>query len=151
MFTQLLVPLDGSPASELALRYAFRLSSRLHLVHVALSRPTESQHYRMVPAEIRQQKEQYLKELVARLSRPGRKLTWSVEEADAAADGIVACARRVRASAIVMTTQGRTGLSRILLGSVTEKVTRHAPCPVLSARLEVAERKLEAATASAAS
>jgi len=33
---------------------------------------------------------------------------------------------------IVMSTHGRTGLSHVLLGSVTEKVVRYAPCPVLS-------------------
>jgi nucleotide-binding universal stress UspA family protein len=35
---------------------------------------------------------------------------------------------------IVMSTHGRTGLSHVLLGSVTEKVVRHASCPVLSIR-----------------
>jgi nucleotide-binding universal stress UspA family protein len=35
---------------------------------------------------------------------------------------------------IVMGTHGRTGLKRALLGSVTEKVVRHAPCPVLAVR-----------------
>jgi nucleotide-binding universal stress UspA family protein len=34
----------------------------------------------------------------------------------------------------VIGTQGRTGLSRILLGSVAEKVMRHSPCPVLTVR-----------------
>lgn len=35
---------------------------------------------------------------------------------------------------IVISTHGRTGLSHMLMGSVTEKVVRHAPCPVLSIR-----------------
>ena len=35
---------------------------------------------------------------------------------------------------IVMGTHGRTGLKHALLGSVAEKVVRHAPCPVLVAR-----------------
>lgn len=33
---------------------------------------------------------------------------------------------------IVISTHGRTGLAHVLVGSVTEKVVRHAPCPVLS-------------------
>ncbi len=37
---------------------------------------------------------------------------------------------------IVMATHGHTGLSHILLGSVTEKVIRHAPCPVLTTRID---------------
>ena len=35
---------------------------------------------------------------------------------------------------VAMGSHGRTGIKRILLGSVTEKVVRHAPCPVLVAR-----------------
>jgi nucleotide-binding universal stress UspA family protein len=36
---------------------------------------------------------------------------------------------------IVLGTHGRTGLSRALIGSVAERVVRHAPCPVLTVRL----------------
>ena len=50
---------------------------------------------------------------------------------------------------IVISTHGRTGLSHILVGSVTEKVVRHAPCPVLSIRPErdhkAAQKAAEAA------
>jgi universal stress protein A len=35
---------------------------------------------------------------------------------------------------IVMPTHGRTGISRLILGSVAEEVLRHAPCPVLAIR-----------------
>ena len=44
---------------------------------------------------------------------------------------IVEAAERDGADLIVMSTHGRTGLSHILLGSVTEKVVARAPCPVL--------------------
>jgi nucleotide-binding universal stress UspA family protein len=44
---------------------------------------------------------------------------------------IVEMAEREGADLIVMSTHGRTGLSHILLGSVTEKVVARAPCPVL--------------------
>ncbi|MBT6055765.1 MAG: universal stress protein, partial [Planctomycetaceae bacterium] len=37
---------------------------------------------------------------------------------------------------VVLGTHGRTGLSRILMGSVAEAVVRHAPCPVLIYRLK---------------
>jgi nucleotide-binding universal stress UspA family protein len=45
---------------------------------------------------------------------------------------IVAEARK--ADSIVMATMGRTGLERLLIGSVAERVVRHAPIPVLTVR-----------------
>ncbi len=44
---------------------------------------------------------------------------------------IVNLAKEQGASAIVVGSHGRTGLRRLLMGSVTEKVIGHAPCPVL--------------------
>jgi nucleotide-binding universal stress UspA family protein len=42
---------------------------------------------------------------------------------------------------IVISTHGRTGLSHILVGSITERVVRHAPCPVLSIHPEPSEKR----------
>jgi nucleotide-binding universal stress UspA family protein len=47
---------------------------------------------------------------------------------------ITALARRTNADLIIMGTHGYTGLKRTLLGSVAERVVRHAPCPVLTVR-----------------
>jgi nucleotide-binding universal stress UspA family protein len=44
---------------------------------------------------------------------------------------IISLAKEESASTIVMGSHGRTGLKRLLMGSVTEKVIGHAPCPVL--------------------
>lgn len=44
-------------------------------------------------------------------------------------------AEETHADLIVMGSHGRTGLSHVFLGSVAEQVVRHAPCPVLVARL----------------
>ena len=51
-----------------------------------------------------------------------------------AAHTIVEAAGELETDLIVMTTHGRTGLKNALLGSVTERVVRTAPCPVLTIR-----------------
>ena len=48
---------------------------------------------------------------------------------------IVAAARRLKARFLVIGTEGRTGLRRMLLGSTAEQVLRAAPCSVLVVRL----------------
>lgn len=50
---------------------------------------------------------------------------------EAPAKRIVKYATKEKVDLIVMGTHGRTGLNRMLLGSVAEAVVRHAPCPVL--------------------
>ena len=50
-------------------------------------------------------------------------------------------AREIAADLIVMPTRGYSGLKRVLLGSTTERVIRHAPCPVLVLRGVVRYRK----------
>jgi nucleotide-binding universal stress UspA family protein len=61
---------------------------------------------------------------------------------------VVERAKEDGADMIVMSTHGRTGFSHVLLGSVTEKVVRTAPCPVVSIHpqedRESSERKIEA-------
>jgi nucleotide-binding universal stress UspA family protein len=51
---------------------------------------------------------------------------------------IVAAAKN--ADLIVMATEGRTGLSHLLIGSVAEKVVRHSPVPVLTVRPPAARK-----------
>lgn len=51
---------------------------------------------------------------------------------DSEAEGILAVTAEEKADLIVMGTHGRSGLSRLLMGSVAEHVLRKAPCPVLT-------------------
>jgi nucleotide-binding universal stress UspA family protein len=50
------------------------------------------------------------------------------------ADDIIRTAADKKCDLIVMGTHGRTGIRRLLMGSVTEKVLREAPCAVLTVR-----------------
>ena len=64
---------------------------------------------------------------------PTIKLEHRLLEGDAASV-IVDSARETRADVIVMGTMGRTGLARLVMGSVAEEVLRRSPCPVLTVR-----------------
>ncbi len=57
--------------------------------------------------------------------------------------GILSFAQDWDADLIAMASHGRTGLSKVLLGSVTEKVIRIAPYPVLSIRVKTSDKKAE--------
>lgn len=70
--------------------------------------------------------------LAARLDLdPGLDIEYRVADGDPAEE-VVSEARVLGADLIVMGTHGRTGLSRLLMGSVAEAVLRRAPCPVLT-------------------
>jgi nucleotide-binding universal stress UspA family protein len=49
---------------------------------------------------------------------------------------VIEIAREQKSDLIILATHGYTGLKHVLLGSVAEKIVRHAPCPVLSVRPE---------------
>lgn len=53
---------------------------------------------------------------------------------DSPADTIIRMAAQEKFDLVVVATHGMTGLARLVIGSVAERVTRHAPCPVLVAR-----------------
>jgi universal stress protein A len=56
------------------------------------------------------------------------------------AEELVSLAKREKADLIVMSTHGRTGLMRLLMGSVAEVVVRKAPCPVLTLKAAASEK-----------
>ncbi len=72
-----------------------------------------------------------LQDTVQRLFAPGIPVRVEVLPNDSVADGILSAADRVGADMIVMGTHGRSGLSRLVLGSVAEAVLRRAVVPVL--------------------
>ncbi len=65
--------------------------------------------------------------------RRGRKVETLLVKGHAAEE-ILKTAKRIRADLVVVGSRGLTGLRRFLLGSVTHKVARHAPCSVLVVR-----------------
>ena len=69
--------------------------------------------------------------LAAAAQRSGEPPPWQFLRERKPADEILAAAREWEADAIVIGTHGRSGMSRLVLGSTAESVVRQALCPVL--------------------
>lgn len=133
----ILHPTDFSESSEFAFRVACALArdygARLVLLHV-LPPPMVVYAGGPVPAETwpsSQEAKEKLRQLEGQAQRV--RVESQVMEGDPV-DMILRAAEETSSSLIVMGTHGRTGLGRLLLGSVAELVIRKAPCPVLSAK-----------------
>jgi universal stress protein A len=141
-FSRILVAIDFSECSRLALAYARTIADRfdaaLHLVHV-IEPPSDSGPYALnlyappppaIQRALAQEAEARLQQLVPAGGAPTTPAVVSGRPAEAILD----YAARHGIDLIVMGTQGRTGLSHLFLGSVAEHVVRGAPCPVLTVR-----------------
>jgi nucleotide-binding universal stress UspA family protein len=117
--------LDGSARAERVLPLASRLAkasgSPLRLLRVH------------GPGEAREARD-YLARTCARLDRRGI-IALPEARRGLSARGILRYARELGAGLLCLTTHGRTGLRRFLLGSVAEEVVRRSPCPVLALRV----------------
>jgi nucleotide-binding universal stress UspA family protein len=84
-----------------------------------------------VAVDLPRDAERGLAQLAAPIGESGLRVETHVVESSSIADAIRRYAEKLGADLIVMGTHGRTALARVLLGSVTERTVREAPCPVL--------------------
>jgi nucleotide-binding universal stress UspA family protein len=138
MFNKILVPLDGSPLSERALPPALALGRQPDTAVLLARVPTGEDAPIMAddcrPDQARRDAQVYLDTLRLNHLQPGLNLRTRLMDGDAAS-AIVDTAAAEGVDLIVMSTHGYSGVTRWLLGSVTEKVLRTAPCPVLAIRI----------------
>lgn len=139
----ILHPTDFSERSEYAFRLACVLArdhgARLILVHVV---PPPVAHGEVVA---RRGPDGYYEQLERELARiqppdPGIRVERRLEDGDPGIV-IVQLAREIPCDVIVMGTHGRTGLGRLLMGSVAEHVVRKSPCPVLTVKTPFPEER----------
>jgi nucleotide-binding universal stress UspA family protein len=143
MYQKILVPLDGSKLAEQAIPYATELckgSTEVTLLQVVqLPLPLAAPDVNMaVPLPditgLQEEALDYLEGLAKALREDGVNVKTDAVERDVVAEAIVEYAEKNEIDLIVMTTHGRSGLSRLVFGSVAESVVRHTPCPVLLIR-----------------
>jgi nucleotide-binding universal stress UspA family protein len=135
-----LVALDGSSAGEAVMKLLMEIAGPLDmtvmLLHV-LEPITQAVADGTVMIDDvdarRREAEEYLAPIAAMLRSQGVDAAWAVRRGRAA-DEILAAADESGADLIAMATHGRTGLGRLLFGSVAEAVLRRAPVPVFMIR-----------------
>lgn len=145
MFSNILVPLDGSGLAEEALSIAIKVAqvhnAQLHILRVAETEimgvvPMHPQDTRF-PVHFSEEKwEQgrtYIDAIAQQYSEIDRPIIPLIERGRPA-ETILLIAEDREIDLIIMSTHGRSGLSRWAFGSVTERVLRHATCPVLTIR-----------------
>jgi nucleotide-binding universal stress UspA family protein len=153
MYKLALVPLDGSLVAEGIIPFLLEIAGPLDM-EVALLRvlvPTPpmviegTRHVTVDDVEkLTVAAEEYLAPIAAALRAKGVRVTTHVRRGEAV-DEILAGARAAGADLIAMTTHGRSGLGRLLFGSVAESVLRHAEIPVFLMRQTKAQVAARAA------
>lgn len=139
----ILHPTDFSPSADYAFRLACALArdygARLFVLHVGMH-PVITLIEGVVPPE----SEWYQEDMSARLHNlqsedPRTQVEPRLMIGGDPAAEILRVAQETKADLIVMGTHGRTGLGRLLMGSVAEQIVRRAPCTTLTVRTSLQE------------
>jgi nucleotide-binding universal stress UspA family protein len=138
LIKQVLVPLDGSDAAEAVLPFVERIATATNASTVlvaAIDRPRDWGED--TDGDVKgasNEAESYLRRLQARLaSATGNDVEFEVIESEPAGAILWACEKR-QPDLIAMTTHGRSGLARWVLGSVAAKLLHSRPTPMLIVR-----------------
>jgi len=136
-YHNILVTLDGSPEAETALPHAMAITAQFNATVTLLRVADAPTGWFVSPTDAvpliemeREASVDYLESL-ARYWANGAPAIRVAHQAGAAAESIVQYARSTAADLVVMSTRGRGGIARLLLGSVAHAVQRKAPCPIL--------------------
>lgn len=132
----ILLATDLSPSATSAALYAMELASQLDALLVVASVIDTIGSVVGVGSRIDQlrgEREEQVQGIVGRARAAGANATFLVWQGEPGPT-IIAAAEAERADLIVLGTHGRQGLTRFLLGSVSDHVVRHARCPVLVVR-----------------
>ena len=147
MYRKILVPLDGSEFSECSLEHVKAVAKACRTKEVVLLRVIEphpqtadiggltaEKWYRDAQIKAKTEIERYISRVADKLKKEGIAAK-GVVISGPAADEILDYANNNQMDLIIMSTHGRTGVSRWVLGSIAEKIIRHSAVPVLIARV----------------
>jgi len=147
-FKRILVTTDFSEAGDHAIAHAFRMAADhgaevllLHVVETIIAPNPLYAHYYptdLLTPEVRARAEADARQaLLERIPKTGALAAVPyrvVVSRGMPAEEIIRATQEQQADLVVISTHGRTGLKRFLLGSTAERVLRHVECPVLVVR-----------------
>ena len=144
MYQKILIPLDGSELAECSLEHAKTVVQACHMADVIILHVVVPFSVQTMPAlgeadddalsRIREQNRKDAEEYVLKVKDTLKKqgiATRAVTIVGNPADEILGYTEKNNVDLIVMSTHGRSGLSRFFFGSVADKVSRHSRVPVL--------------------
>ena len=145
MYKKLLVPLDGSELSECSLEHVKAVAKGCQAKEAVLLQVIEpdpqvidigvssERWYRDAQAKVQAEVKKYISQVADKLKKEGVAAKGVVIQGRAA-DEILDYATKNQMDLIIMSTHGRSGVSRWVFGSVAEKVIRHSTLPILIVR-----------------
>jgi len=139
---KILCPVDFSEVSGKSIRYAREfavgMGASLHLLNVVEPRPMAvdmSLSYVPLEEDLEKAAREDLEEIAGAERKHGVEVSLDVR-IGSPSDSILEVAAEEGVSLIILGSHGKTGLSRLLMGSVAESVVRKAKCPVLIVKAE---------------
>jgi len=136
LMRKVLVPLDGSKLAQEALAsLEAAMGPEDEVVLVTTVDPAVMRTFEdFAHAEqisVFEAVERYQGDVVAELAGKGIRASSHLVSDPDAADGVLRVARQEDPTMLVMTSHGRTGLKKLMLGSVAERILREVECPIL--------------------
>ena len=132
---KILVAVDGSPFSELAVDQAISLggicNSEIFLISVVDLYPEQMAVAPALVEKMSEEVRQYLDKAKEKVDETGISCETIVRMGGKPHEFIIQEAKEKGADLIVMGTLGKSGIKRVLMGSVAQNVIGQAPCPVL--------------------
>jgi nucleotide-binding universal stress UspA family protein len=143
MYKKILAPLDGSNLSECSLPHVAAVASGCNVPEVILFRVVETIYigtdsspdsgivYSQLIEQNQKEAEKYITSITDKVKQQYGLNAQPVLAYGNPAEQMLDYAERNRIDLIIMTTHGRSGVSRLLFGSVADRVSRHSTVPIL--------------------
>ncbi len=145
MYKKILAPLDGSELAECSLEHVKAIATGCSVPEVVLFRVVEpipaqvtaalaeagGDWYTQMEKQNRAEADEYITETAKRLKKKDGITVQTALAYGSPAEEILKYAKKNQVDLIIMTTHGRSGVTRWVFGSVADRILRHSPVPVL--------------------